>query len=284
LVNSNFSDRWKKDVDPKHKENNLWKGIVDNCSKSKLPEKLKNANAMNNRYILLLYALERHLNCEDFYGQSLPENLRGKFIPGSKVSAGVFPEKQHIVPYSALHKNDDDAELYKGRKSNDLANNIGNLTYISRALNHYKTGLGAQWLELNKDQTELNKGHIISKEAIDKFNNAAKKSAELNVNTSEYIAWIKQRQIDIAEAFCAWLGELKKTSEETIIPHARLLILPEKNKKGIQEFIGLAYLAEIWQMKELNKAAKEEFAKKSILPGQKLLLTAEGYNVVVRKK
>ena len=240
---------------------------------------------MNNRYILLLYALERHLNCEDFYGQSLPENLRGKFIPGSKVSAGVFPEKQHIVPYSALHKNDDDRELYKGRKSNDLANNIGNLTYISRALNHYKTGLGAQWLELNKEQKELNKGHIILEEAIDKFNKVFSNAAEINVNRSEYKEWIEQRQKDIEKSFCSWLKELKKTlTDQTVIPHARLLILPEE-KNGIQEFIGLSYLAEVWQNSKWQKEEKENYAKKFFLPGQKLRLTgSDEYTVVSREK
>ena len=269
--------------------NDLWKGIVDNCQKDKLKTKFGYANAMNNRYILLLYALERHLECEDFHGASLPENLRSKFSENRKISAELFPEKQHIVPYSTLHKNDEDAELYKGRKSNDLANNIGNLTYISRQLNHYETGLGSQWLILNKDQnqSELNKGHIISKDAIEKFT-AARDEDELNVSNQKYKDWIEQRQKDIAAEFCSWLNDLKGTPEEKtsedIIPHARLLILPEKDAKGTQEFIGLAYLAEVWQNSEWNKETKEEQAKKFILAGTKLRLTDGEYTVVERKK
>ena len=137
----------------------------------------------------------------------------------------------------------------------------------------------------NEAQSKLNEGHIISKPAIGKFT-AARGVVELKVSDQEYTKWIEQRQKDIAAAFCSWLSKPKigKTSED-IIPHARLLILPEKDAKGTQKFIGLAYLAEVWQNPEWkDKKTKEEQAKKFILPGTKLRLTDGKYAVVERKK
>ena len=140
---------------------------------------------------------------------------------------------------------------------------------------------------MNAEQKKLNDSHIISEAAIDKFT-AAKSIAELNVNDPEYKAWIEQRQKDIAVEFCSWLNDLNGTSEEKtseeIIPHARLLILPEKDAKGTQEFIGLAYLAEVWQNSEWKEETKEEHAKKFIFAGTKLRLTDGEYTVVERKK
>ena len=96
------------------------------------------------------------------------------------------------------------------------------------------------------------------------------------------------RAKDIAVEFCRWLNDLNGTSEEKtseeIIPHARLLILPEKDAKGTQEFIGLAYLAEVWQNSEWKEETKEEHAKKFIFAGTKLRLTDGEYTVVERKK
>lgn len=250
-----------------------WKRITSNCTKNNLMSNLALANAMNNRYILLLYALERHRGCEDFYGKALPEKLQGKFSSGRRISVDLIPEKQHIVPYSALHSNNDDAELYKGRLSNDPANNIGNLTYISRDLNHYETGLGAEWLIINQE----NAGHIISTAAVERFNEIPR-TAELSVNNECYQNWTARRREDIADAFCCWLEELKNsvTENTTIIPHARLLILPSQDKNGKTEFKWLAYLAEVWQIPNIEVNERIELAEKFEIAGQKLLLDCNG--------
>ena len=211
-----------------------------------LKEKFPKVNALTNRYILLLYVLERHLGAVDFYGESLEdikdENEKkldfSRFSnSGRKIKANMEsvcglsenpPEKQHIVPYYWLHGSNSD-EQTQGRVSNSPANNIGNITYISRELNHYETGgLGRYWLNLGAADDSLLGGHIISKSAKALY-------AQMEPNTtismdkdSDFDKWVKQRQVDIAKAFCTWREDLRKEalkkelSEK--IPHARRLI------------------------------------------------------------
>lgn len=251
-----------------------------------LKEKFPKVNALTNRYILLLYVLERHLGAVDFYGESLKSitDENGKNLDfsrfsnsGREIKANMEsvcgqsenpPEKQHIVPYYWLHNGGEDVEPTKGRKSNDYANNIGNITYISHELNHYETGLGKYWLNLgaeDKSLLSLLRGHIISE-------NAKALYAQMKPNTtismdknSIFYQWVEQRQKDIAKAFCTWVKELRskakawntELTEQT--PHARRLIPPcaEKKKKAEESKTVFKYqwadiMTEVWQWKDLG--------------------------------
>ena len=83
---------------------------------------------------------------------------------------------------------------------------------------------------------------------------------------------------NIADAFCNWLEGLKDsvTENTTIIPHARLLILPTQDKNGKTEFKWLAYLAEVWQIPDKNIKERIELAEKFEIAGQKLFLDCNG--------
>ena len=248
-----------------------------------LKEKFPNVNALTNRYILLLYVLERHLGAVDFYGESL-ENIRdenGKDLDfsrfsnsGRKIKANMEsvcglsenpPEKQHIVPYYWLHNGSEDTEPTKGRKSNDYANNIGNITYISHELNHYETGLGKYWLNLGASAADddMQKGHIISKDAVALYAKMKPNTTISMAKDSDFDKWVKQRQVDIAKAFCTWVEKLRQEALEKAlsekIPHARRLIPPcaEKQRKALESKTVFKYqwadiMTEVWQWTDLG--------------------------------
>ena len=294
------------------KDTDRWKNIMAATASAVLKPKLANANALNNRYTLLLYALERHLNAVDFYGASLPEDIRDDFPADNQIREALNPEKQHIVPYSALNAEDQDSELNKGRKSNDKSNNIGNITYISKKLNSYETGLGSQWLDLGKAESALNTSHVISDEAVGYYNEMfemfgkicdGKDATKLSIGDKAYMAWIDRRQKDIAEAFYKWRIDLKSKAENPpvggFIPHAQILVPPQGNideneagdgnpevavrKKVI--FKWLAYLSEIWNVPQLSIEEKRELADKFCEPKRALVKNPDGtYDVFVGKK
>ena len=267
----------------------IWEKIRNAGNAGSLEDNLKkkfpNVNALTNRYILLLYVLERHLGAVDFYGKSLKNIVdeTGKTLDfsrfdksGRQIKANMKsvcglsenpPEKQHIVPYYWLHNESEDTEPTKGRKSNDYANNIGNITYISHELNHYETGLGKYWLNLGAaaadDNDSLLRGHIISKAAVALYAPMPRNKTVSMAKGSDFDKWVKKRQEDIAKAFCTWVEELrqealtKELSEE--IPHARRLIPPcaEKKKnaedsKTVFKYQWADIMTEVWQCNALG--------------------------------
>lgn len=263
----------------------IWEKIRNAGNEGSLEDNLKkkfpSVKALTNRYILLLYVLERHLGAVDFYGKSLKnikdENKKdldfSRFSnSGREIKANMEsvcgqsenpPEKQHIVPYYWLHKGGEDAEPTKGRKSNDDANNIGNITYISHELNHYETGLGKYWLNLGEADAILLRGHIISEDAKKLYNSMTPNTAISMDKESNFDNWVKQRQADIAKAFCTWVEELRQEALEKAlsekIPHARRLIPPcaEKKKKAEESKTVFKYqwadiMTEVWQWKDLG--------------------------------
>ncbi|MBE6390902.1 MAG: DUF262 domain-containing protein [Lentisphaerae bacterium] len=253
----------------------------EGCLEDNLKKKFPNVNALTNRYILLLYVLERHLGAVDFHGKSLENILdeNGKPLDFSRfngkreIQANMKsvcgqsenpPEKQHIVPYYWLHNGSEDTEPTKGRKSNDYANNIGNITYISRELNHYETGgLGRYWLNLEAADPILLGGHIISEDAKTLYNSMTPNTTISMAENSNFDIWVTQRRADIAKAFCTWVEKLRQEALEKAlsekIPHARRLIPPcaEKQRKAEESKTVFKYqwadiMTEVWQWKDLG--------------------------------
>ena len=202
----------------------------------------------------------------DFYGDSVDNiqnengkirNLSSIFSAGRLIQENIEsvcgqcsnpPEKQHIVPHVWLHPDSEE----KKRKSNDYANNIGNITYISRELNHFETGLGKDWLNLAAAAEDLRKGHIIGDKALNSYQEMIpNEKVDMSADKS-YDCWVKWRRNDIAAKFCEWINEFREEAERQRlsekIPHARRLILPLKIKNKIK-FVGWDILSEAWTWK-----------------------------------
>ena len=103
-----------------------------------LSRNIESASSIQDRYVLLLYWLVRHHGARDFSYDNLQASRRPSHseLP---VEARAKPEKQHIVPFSRLARAMDDDDAQRG--GTHPFNNIGNLTYISREMNSYETGL-----------------------------------------------------------------------------------------------------------------------------------------------
>ena len=106
--------------------------------KRKLSERMEQANSIQHRYVLLLYWLERHMGARDFLYANVPIPNKLK-SPEAMLAFEAEPEKQHLLPFTKAQG------LYSGalrRGGSHPANSVGNLTYISRALNDFDGGLG----------------------------------------------------------------------------------------------------------------------------------------------
>ena len=231
----------------------LWDGIVKKAKENEISERLKSANSLTSRYVLLLYALERHLGACDFYGKSLPgaDDRETCSEEHEKVGAACCPEKQHIVPYSAFNLQKEG----RGRVVNSPANNIGNITYISQYQN--REVLGSLWLQLHHLEEKLRLGHVISEKAISEWRhlddarakaNGEGKSFSLSSDDEDYRAWIEQRRNDIATAFVKWLRDMKTLANlrhqaaEPDIRHAPAVLVDETGKAADH-----AFLPRLWE-------------------------------------
>lgn len=111
---------------------------------------LDEANSIQDRYVLLLYWLERMRGARDFkYDEQMGPKLahrKGQELPVGRNGGGdEIAEKQHMVPFSILKEELDETAR---RSESHYFNNIGNLTYISRRLNHFDGGLGDRMVDL----------------------------------------------------------------------------------------------------------------------------------------
>jgi len=123
-----------------------------------LKDRLAESNSLQDRYVLLFYWLLRKNSVSDFsYKNVDSENFRHK--AEVEICDKEKPEKQHIVPYSKLK------EIFgiqdRARLSSHPANNIGNITYISKALNSYDTGLGSKPINLYIEPPENLRRHFL---------------------------------------------------------------------------------------------------------------------------
>ena len=114
----------------------------------RLADRLASANSLTNRYVLLMYALERRKGARDFSYRENGLDGEGFKVPERVVGEDAEPEKQHLVPYSLLATAYD---LASGtRASTSEINNIGNITYISRIQNSWG-GVSDRLLKLKAD-------------------------------------------------------------------------------------------------------------------------------------
>ena len=130
-------------------------------SPKELAKRLEGANSIQSRYVLMLYWLQRSLGAEDFRYAQVAES-KTLIKPEAVLSQKVKAEKQHLLPFQK-------AQLIYGtdlgRGESHIVNGIGNLTYISRALNDFIGGLGERFALLDLEPPENKRAHLLCDES-----------------------------------------------------------------------------------------------------------------------
>jgi len=205
-----------------------------------LKERLSRANSLQDRYVLLLYALLRRHGATDFSYENIPdENKRRAICAHFGVHAAsqvvlcenVVPEKQHLVPYAHLRGilGLRDAS----RRSSGPENNIGNISYISHMLNSFEYGLGEAPVNLGLESAQNLRSHCLLEPDRNVENSklpwlCAKAVADTTASSDREKAFSEfcgRRRELIADAFESWIGELssKRKLGPRIEPEAPLV-------------------------------------------------------------
>lgn len=194
-------------------------GHVTRALEPHLTGRLKDANSVQDRYVLLLYWLERQARAKDFTYAQLGEDralpLRRAERP---ICAKAAPEKQHLVPYSKLKE--PYAIRSRGRLSSHRINNIGNLTYISHELNSFDGGLGARALDLALEReraSENLRAHLLAGQQDGEDLVAAFRDAMVALESSNsraeqrrlFEGFCQARRDLIVDGFLRWVAELE---------------------------------------------------------------------------
>jgi len=199
-------------------------------SSSKVDRRLRNAQSLQNRFVLLLYWVLRKRKARDFsYTANLtPKAGNGQPGGGAEVerplSGEVCAEKQHIVPYSILREVFHIKEA--SRLGTHIANSIGNLTYISRSLNGFRgwngfeRGLGDEPVDLDREPEDNRKAHLLGgkegirlrqlyREACEQKPGAEEdEAAERRKAKKAYKKFVAKRVGLIHDALMEWVEEL----------------------------------------------------------------------------
>lgn len=197
--------------------------IIQKVTVPSLSKMLKNSNSLQDRYILLLYWLERKHGACDFSYKNLPsgipEGLK-KLTKDTKevpVEIQFKPEKQHIIPYSILEHMYDISG--RSRISKHPINNIGNITYISSYLNSFEGGLGAKPINWRLDDINNFRNHFLlgttdncsTSEVLRLYDEIINDSVDQDEKMKKYEEFYAHRIELIADGFSNWLEELKQS-------------------------------------------------------------------------
>jgi len=199
----------------------LLREVGEQVSPKELRRDLANSNSLQDRYVLLLYWLTRKNEARDMtYAQLKPERRQAMLAlkDGTKyekpvlLEESVEPEKQHLIPYTELRK------LFgihsRGRVSRHPANNIGNITFLSHAMNDFKTGLGGDAVDLSLEPTSNLKGHFLlnpdGELLTDLFAAASTETRGRSRQRRAFEKFTKARRELIAAGFAAWVKSLEK--------------------------------------------------------------------------
>lgn len=207
-------------------------GTWTDHKKGRLKSALKSANTLTDRYILLLYWLARRNGIKDFSYANLPSSKPLSRQAGAEaaICAEVEPEKQHMAPAATLSKG-----IYGGEArittSRHPINNIGNLTFISRKLNHFETGLGDLWIDPSKESDPAGlAGHFLQGEALrlyEELRNREKSFSRSKADEKLFELFCEARRGLIQTGFESWLEEMHAgfmPGEERVEPEAKLVV------------------------------------------------------------
>ena len=198
--------------------------VADRQIGKELARGLEGASSIQDRYVLLLYWLVRRNGARDFSYLNVPES-RCPTHSEVPIDAKAKPEKQHMVPFSRLVKalNDKDAQ----RGGTHPFNNIGNLTYISREMNSFETGLGDIMAPLLKEPIANRRAHLLWEDGADSVSAAAYRELLSTLADSDTPAnegkvyrafnrFCEDRRARIGEAFRNWLDDMDRSACETL--------------------------------------------------------------------
>lgn len=197
----------------------MLKALKDRLAPSALGSRLQYANSIQSRYVLLLYWLQRSLGARDFvYGQ-VP-SLTG---PERVLEEAAEPEKQHLLPFIKAQK------LYGGelrRAGSHLVNSIGNLTYISQALNDFDGGLGEHFARLDLEPSENLRAHLLVDErrgerVLKEYESLRKRFEKEDVVSASagresFERMVHRRREIIQAAFERWIADLDRAACEAL--------------------------------------------------------------------
>jgi|GEM_PF-3881704 len=160
--------------------------------------------SLTNRYTLMLYWLLRSRGARDFlYAPNLPDGgaaIRSRYgiEHEAELAERVQPQKQHIVPYARLK---DMFQLAGARPGRHEVHDIGNLTYISAALNDL-TGLSSRPLQLQDEPLENREAHMLKKAFLPAYRRAC--DGDLKTAKVSYAAFCSSRRRLIVEELIQW--------------------------------------------------------------------------------
>ncbi len=213
----------------------MLKALKDRLTPSALNGRLQYANSIQSRYVLLLYWLQRSLGARDFLYEHVPQPHS---LTGAEplLEERVEPEKQHLLPFIKAQK------LYGGelrRAGSHLVNSIGNLTYISHALNDFDSGLGEHFARLDLEPEENLRAHLMEddprgKRALKEYESLRtrfEKEADVSASAGResFERMVHRRREIIQAAFERWIAKLDQAACEAL---------------GIEDLAELAQLAE----------------------------------------
>jgi hypothetical protein len=232
------------------------------------------AQSLTNRYVLLMYWLLRRRRAKDFsYDANLddPEvraKLRKKYGVTTEPEIGerVKPEKQHVVPHSALKKIFRHA-LTGPRLGRHEAHNVGNLTYISQLENGWE-GISSTPLKLRQEDPANLEAHFLDgSEILDAFD-ACRESA----TPAHFREFCRLRRDRIRQAFVEWDMEFRSLPVSMLPPETPVprLIEPTPEDRiwlfGYQKPIP-SLLLQMWKrgFRPEEPRDREDFALRLVL-------------------
>ena len=187
-----------------------------------------NAQALTDRFVLMLYWLLRKRGALDFsYERNLTPAkvvaLRKRYGTNAEpeLHEALEAERQHLVPYRHLKEI---FGLDGARPGRHAVNDIGNLTFISAGLNSFRTGVGDEPLNLKDEPKENLERHLLDDPDVladyRRICEAGQGSEPAPRQTEKlYSRMCKNRRAQIAVAMVAREAELRSRAEAER-PHA----------------------------------------------------------------
>lgn len=176
------------------------------------------AKSLMDRHVLILYWVLRKRGAKYLSYNNIPQKERDKLFEKPEYRDGEIslceryqPEKQHLVPYSHL-KNIYKVEKRPGKHE---INDIGNLTYISQAENHFDTGLGGIPIKIEEEKSKENlEAHFLKgkKELRENYENA--NNVKSNSEAKEhFVKFCEIRRDLILEGFREFITDTRHKAQ-----------------------------------------------------------------------
>lgn len=197
--------------------------VLDKATeRGKLAARLEQANSLQHRFVWLLYWLERRRGARDFLYANVPPG-HGLRPPEPLIGKDVLPEKQHLVAFNKA------GPMYPGsvtRSSSHAVNSLGNLTYISHALNTFDGGLGEFLADLAAEPEDNRRAHLLvddrtSQRVLDDYGRLRdrlnpKGASATDKDRETFERMLKHRRQIIRDGFLAWIAEMDRSAADQL--------------------------------------------------------------------